>query len=110
MKARRRPLAGRVIENSLCGDTRKRGSGVHSQRLPGLQSIFELLGKDLRIAGCFEDLLRNLAGDLVLPVAVGNSANKRCQNYLWPDLPHRQHRIVKHAVMSPLLESFLLSF
>ena len=89
---------------------RKRNSGVHGQRLPGLQAVFELLGKDLGVGGGLEGLLRNFAGDLVLAVAVGNSADKGGDDDLRPHLAYRQHCIVEHAVVSPAGEGFLLSF
>jgi len=68
--------------------------------MPGLQSVFQLLGKNLGIAGRFENLLRNLAGDLMLAVAVGDAANKSRNDHLWPFTPDSQHSIVEYAFMS----------
>ncbi len=109
-EAGRRPLAGRVIEHAFVCD---RGEGDHSidgQRLPGLQAIFELLGKHLGVGRGLENLLHNFPGNLVLPVAVGHSANESGGKYLWPFAAHRQHRVVEHTVMAPPGEGLLLSF
>ena len=44
----------------------------------------------------------------MLAVAVGNAADESGDNDLRPLLPHGEHGIVEHAVVSPLLEGFLL--
>ena len=107
---RRSPFARRVVKHLSVFDGRKRNHRVNSQRMPGLQSVFQLLGKNLGIAGRFENLLRNLAGDLMLAVAVGDAANKSRNDHLWPFTPDSQHSIVEYAFMSPALERLLLSF
>ena len=78
--------------------------------MPGLQSALELLGEDLGIAGGLEDLLRNLAGDLMMAVAVGNAAQEGGDNHLRTFAPDGQHRVVEHTLMAPFGKGFLLSF
>ena len=81
---------------------RKRRARIDGQRLPRLQAVFQLLGKDLGIAGDFERFLRDFAGHLVLAVAVGHAADKRGQDDLRPHHADRQHRVVEHAIVAPL--------
>ena len=110
MKSRRRPLAGCVVEDAFGSDRRKWGPRIDGQRLPGLQSILQLIGKHVGIAGCLECLLRNFAGNLVMAVAVRDAADKRGNNHLRPDAPHCQHRVVEHALVSPFGKRLRLSF
>ena len=79
-------------------------------RRPGLQAVFKLLGKNLQVAGSLEDLLRNFAGDLVLAVAIGNSAEEGGHNHLRPHLPHGKHCVIENAVVPPLRERLRLRF
>ena len=110
LEPRRSPFTRRVVEHFSVFDRRKRNHRINSQRMPGLQSVFQLLWKNLGVAGRIENLLRNLAGDLVLAVAVGNTANKSRNDQLRTLAAHRQNSIVQNAVMSPALERLLLSF
>ena len=91
-------------------DARERRTRVNGQRLPRLQTILELLGKDLGIARDFEGFLRDFARDLVMAVAIGRSADKGGQDDLRPHHAHREHRVVKHAIVAPLGEGFFLGF
>ena len=47
VKARRRPLAGGVVEDACAGDARKRRARIDGQRLPGLQPSLNCSGKTL---------------------------------------------------------------
>ena len=89
---------------------RERLARVDGQRLPWLQPILQLLGKYLGIAGNFEGFLRDLAGDLVVAVAVAGSADEGRKDNLRPHHAHREHRIVEHAVVAPLGEGLFLRF
>ena len=108
MEARLHPFAGGVVKNTLVSDPRKGRARINRQRLPWLQSVFQLLGKHLRIACGFEGFLCNFAAHLVLAVPVGDSAHKCGHNNLRPRLPHRQHRVVEHAFVSPARKRFFL--
>ena len=45
LEARRSPFAGGVIEDSLLGDGCKGDHRIDGQRLPGLEAVFQLIGK-----------------------------------------------------------------
>ncbi len=81
---------------------------IDGQRLPGLQAILQLLGKDLGIGGGLEGLLRDFARDLVVAVAVADAADKGGDDDLRALLPHGQHRVVEHAVVAPLGKGLFL--
>jgi hypothetical protein len=69
-------LAGGVVVHALGVDAAEGGAGVDLERLPGLEAGGDLVGEDAGIAGGVEGLLCDLAGDLVLAVAVGGFADE----------------------------------
>jgi hypothetical protein len=68
--------------------------------LPGLDAILELLGEYVRVCGSLENLLHDFAGNLVLAVAVGDSAYKCGGKYLGTLTTNCEHCIVFLDVMS----------
>jgi hypothetical protein len=111
LEALRSPFAGGVVEDFSAFDAREGEHRVDGQGLPGLHSVFcQLLGEDLGVTGGREDLLRNLARNLVVTVAVAHSADEGGEDYLRPLAAHRQYGVVEHALVAPAGKGLLLSF
>ena len=70
--------------------------------------LLQLIGKDRRVARGLEGLLRDFAGDLMMAVAVGDSANKVGEDDLRTLAAHGQHRVVEYALMAPAGKGLLL--
>ncbi len=102
MEARGGPFAGGVVEHAALGDPGEGSAGVDGQRLPGLQSVLELIGEDFGIGGGFEDFLRDLAGDLVLAVAVGDAADEGGDDDLGALAADGEHGVIEDAVDGPI--------
>ena len=107
MKAHRRVFASRVVEHALWREGEAGHARVYLERLPGLESGGNLIGEDLRIAGGVEDLLRQHAGYLMMPVSICHAANKNRANHHGPVETHGAHRVVEHTLVTPLRERLL---
>ena len=74
------------------------------------QAVLRTVRERLGIGGGFEDFLGDLAGDLVLAVAVGDAADKGGDDDLRALAADGEHGVVEHAVVAPSREGFFLSF
>ena len=68
------------------------------------------LGEDVGVAGGFEDFLRDLAGDLVLAVAVGDGAGEDGGDDERAVEADGADGVVEDAVVAPLGEGLFLGF
>jgi hypothetical protein len=84
-----------------------RHTGVDLERLPGQDAFGGELGEDLGVAGGEEGLLRDLAGDLVLAVAVGDAADPGAGEDEGAVEADGANHVIEHAVMAPLGEGLL---
>src|SRR5271165_4608146 len=71
-----RPFLGGVVVNALTGGREEWNAGVDLERRPRTQALRDLIGKNGRVAGELEDLLRGFSGDLVLAVPVGDVSSE----------------------------------
>jgi len=104
------PLAGGVVEHAFLSDGREGDHGVDGEGLPGLEAVFQLIGKDGGIGGGFEDFLGDFAGDLVVAVAVSDAADEGGDDDLWSLTADGEDGVIEDAVAAPEGEGFLLSF
>ena len=98
-------LAGGVVEHAFRGDAGEGDAGVDLEWRPGGQAHFR---EDLGVGGGEEGLLADLAGDLVLAVAVRGAAYEDCREDQWPVEADGSDGIVEDAVVGPLGEGLFL--
>ncbi len=97
-----------VVPDLVVADGEGGHAGVVLQRLPRPQPFADLVREHVRIAGVLERLLRRLPRYLMLPVAVGGSAQEHGRDHQGPDHPHHANDVGQHPLMRPLPHGFLL--
>ena len=100
-------MTGGVVVDSLLGDARERDAGVDLEGTPGEEAGFDLVGEDVGIARSFVNLLRHCSGDLMMPVAVGDVADKGGGDDERACHADDADDVVEHAIVAPGLEGFV---
>src|SRR5262249_21240441 len=88
----------------------ERNARIGFERLPGKEAGADLFRKQSRIASGIEDFASHLAGDLVISVAVGRTADEHGRDYERPSHAHDANYIGEHTLARPMSERFLLCF
>ena len=78
--------------------------------MPGEDALGGEFGEDFGVAGGEEGLLGDLAGDLVLAVAVGDASDPGAGEHEWPVEAYGADYVVEDAFVGPLGERFGFGF
>ena len=103
-------LAGGVVEDAFGVDVGEGDAGVDAEGLPGEDAFGDHVGKDFGVGGGEEGFLGDLAGDLVLAVAVRDAADEGGGDDEGADEADGADGVVEDAVVGPLGEGFGLGF
>ena len=100
-------FAGGVVEHAFGADAGKGDAGVDGERGPGGEAH---VGEDAGVGGGEKDFLADFAGDLVVAVAVGGSADKGAGEDERAVKADGADGVVEDAVVGPLGEGFFFGF
>ena len=103
-------LVGGVVEEAFAGDGSSGDAGVDLEGLPGKDTFGGEFGEDFGIGGGDEGFLGDLAGDLVLAVAVGDAADEGGGDDEGAEEADGADGVVEDALVGPLGEGFFLGF
>ncbi len=103
-------LAGGVVEDAFAVDVGEGNTGVDLEGLPGEDAFLDHFREDVGVGGGFEGFLGDLAGDLVLAVAVRYVADEGGRDDEGAVDADGADGVVEDAVVGPLGEGFFFSF
>ena len=109
-EAGRDELVGGVVEKALRLDGEAGDAGVDLEGRPGEDAFAGELGEDVGVGGGLEDLLGDLAGDLMLAVPVGDATDEDGGDDERAVEADGTDGVVEDALMGPLAEGFFLGF